>query len=121
MTLAIARGHGEHWIASRAVPNPTQSAARCALVLWDLGQGAGRGQQRLYQCAGGGCRVAAPTLASLSVFQYGHTTGRGVFVTGFSYSVDPRGKARIRTQMSTALSSDDVGAILDVFGAIVRR
>ena len=46
---------------------------------------------------------------------------RGVFVTAFSYPVVPRGKARIRTQMSAALSNDDVDAILDVFGAIAGR
>lgn len=40
----------------------------------------------------------------------------GVYVTAFSYPVVPQGKARIRTQMSSALSSDDVEAALEAFG-----
>jgi glycine C-acetyltransferase len=40
----------------------------------------------------------------------------GVYVTAFSYPVVPQGKARIRTQMSSALSSDDVEGALEAFG-----
>lgn len=40
----------------------------------------------------------------------------GVYVTAFSYPVVPQGKARIRTQMSSALSSDDVETALEAFG-----
>ncbi len=39
----------------------------------------------------------------------------GVYVTAFSYPVVPRGMARIRTQMSAALSDDDVDFALQAF------
>ncbi|TXS89563.1 glycine C-acetyltransferase [Parahaliea maris] len=40
----------------------------------------------------------------------------GVYVVAFSYPVVPQGKARIRTQMSAALSSDDIEFALEAFG-----
>ncbi|MDQ2583031.1 glycine C-acetyltransferase [Saccharothrix yanglingensis] len=40
---------------------------------------------------------------------------RGVYVIGFSYPVVPHGKARIRTQMSAAHSTDDVNRAVDAF------
>ena len=39
----------------------------------------------------------------------------GVFVTAFSFPVVPRGAARIRTQMSAALSHDDLRFAVDAF------
>ncbi|MEQ8263786.1 glycine C-acetyltransferase [Pseudohaliea sp.] len=39
----------------------------------------------------------------------------GVYVVAFSYPVVPRGKARIRTQMSAALSDDDIERALEAF------
>lgn len=39
----------------------------------------------------------------------------GVYVTAFSYPVVPKGKARIRTQMSSALSEADIDAALEAF------
>jgi glycine C-acetyltransferase len=40
---------------------------------------------------------------------------QGVYVIGFSYPVVPHGKARIRTQMSAAHSTDDVNRAVDAF------
>jgi glycine C-acetyltransferase len=40
---------------------------------------------------------------------------RGVYVTGFFFPVVPQGRARIRTQMSAALSADDVEFAIDAF------
>jgi glycine C-acetyltransferase len=40
---------------------------------------------------------------------------RGVYVIGFSYPVVPHGKARIRTQMSAAHSTEDVNRAVDAF------
>lgn len=40
---------------------------------------------------------------------------KGVYVVAFSYPVVPRGKARIRTQLSAALSKDDILYIVDCF------
>lgn len=39
----------------------------------------------------------------------------GVYVTAFSYPVVPKGKARIRTQMSSALTEADIDFALDAF------
>ena len=40
---------------------------------------------------------------------------KGVYVVAFSYPVVPRGKARIRTQMSAALSEEDILYIVKCF------
>ena len=40
---------------------------------------------------------------------------RGVYVAGFFYPVVPKGKARIRTQMSAALSEADVDFAIGAF------
>jgi len=40
---------------------------------------------------------------------------RGVYVAGFFYPVVPQGKARIRTQLSAALSFSDVTTAIDAF------
>ena len=40
---------------------------------------------------------------------------KGVYVVAFSYPVVPKGKARIRTQLSAALSKEDVLYIVDCF------
>ena len=42
----------------------------------------------------------------------------GIFVVGFSYPVVPRGKARIRTQVSAAHSKDDLEFAIKCFAAI---
>lgn len=46
---------------------------------------------------------------------------RGVYVTGFSFPVVPRGKARIRTQMSAAHSPNDVERAVEAFAAVGRE
>jgi glycine C-acetyltransferase len=46
---------------------------------------------------------------------------RGVYVTGFSFPVVPRGQARIRTQMSAAHTPDDLTAAIDAFAAVGRE
>jgi len=43
---------------------------------------------------------------------------QGVYVIAFSYPVVPRGKARIRTQMSAALSRDDLDFALQAFDRV---
>lgn len=40
---------------------------------------------------------------------------RGVYVTAFSFPVVPKGKARIRTQMSSALTDNDIDSALEAF------
>lgn len=46
---------------------------------------------------------------------------RGIYVIGFSYPVVPKGKARIRTQMSAAHSREDLDKALGVFGEVGRE
>lgn len=51
----------------------------------------------------------------------GQMLERGVYVVAFSYPVVPKGKARIRTQMSAALTSDDLDKALDAFGYVKSK
>jgi glycine C-acetyltransferase len=46
---------------------------------------------------------------------------RGVYVVGFSFPVVPKGEARIRTQMSAALTADDVDFAVEAFAAAGRE
>jgi glycine C-acetyltransferase len=43
---------------------------------------------------------------------------QGVYVVAFSFPVVPQGKARIRTQMSAALTADDVAFALEAFARV---
>ncbi len=45
----------------------------------------------------------------------------GIFVVAFSYPVVPQGKARIRTQMSAALSRDDLEFAIAAFGRVKQQ
>ena len=45
----------------------------------------------------------------------------GVYVIGFSYPVVPRGKARIRTQMSAGLSREQLDRAIDAFAKVGKR
>jgi len=46
---------------------------------------------------------------------------KGVYVIGFSYPVVPHGKARIRTQISAAHSTEDLQLAIDCFAAVKRE
>jgi len=46
---------------------------------------------------------------------------KGVYVIGFSYPVVPKGKARIRTQISAAHSKEDLEFALEAFGATKKE
>ncbi len=45
----------------------------------------------------------------------------GVYVIGFSYPVVPKGQARIRTQMSAALTPGDIDRAVDAFALVGRE
>ena len=45
----------------------------------------------------------------------------GVYVVAFSFPVVPKGQARIRTQMSAALSHDDIDRALEAFAEIKKQ
>ncbi|MCF6177907.1 MAG: glycine C-acetyltransferase [Geopsychrobacter sp.] len=44
-----------------------------------------------------------------------------IFVVAFSYPVVPKGKARIRTQMSAALTADDLDFAIEAFGRVKKN
>jgi glycine C-acetyltransferase len=46
---------------------------------------------------------------------------QGVYVVAFSYPVVPKGQARIRTQMSAAISPDDLDFALETFGRVKKQ
>ncbi len=46
---------------------------------------------------------------------------RGIYVIGFSYPVVPMGKARIRTQMSAALTTADLDTAIAAFADVARE
>ena len=46
---------------------------------------------------------------------------KGVYVIGFSFPVVPKGKARIRTQISAAHSREDLEFAIEAFGAAKRE
>jgi glycine C-acetyltransferase len=46
---------------------------------------------------------------------------RGVYVIAFSYPVVPNGKARIRTQMSAAHTSDDIDKAITAFAEVRKQ
>ena len=45
----------------------------------------------------------------------------GIYVVGFSFPVVPRGKARIRVQLSAAHSPEEIGLAVDAFEKVGRR
>ena len=45
----------------------------------------------------------------------------GIYVVAFSYPVVPKGKARIRTQMSAALTKQNVEFALEAFARVKRQ
>jgi glycine C-acetyltransferase len=46
---------------------------------------------------------------------------QGVYVIGFSYPVVPKGQARIRTQMSAALTREQLDRALEAFATVGRE
>ena len=46
---------------------------------------------------------------------------RGIYVVGFSFPVVPKGQARIRTQMSSAHSQQDLGRAAAAFTEVGRK
>ena len=46
---------------------------------------------------------------------------RGVYVVGFSFPVVPQGKARIRTQVSAAHTTDDLKFAVEQFAAVKKE
>jgi glycine C-acetyltransferase len=53
--------------------------------------------------------------ASLAAAMAARIRALGVYVVAFSYPVVPQGQARIRTQMSAALTQDDLDRAIAAF------
>ena len=47
--------------------------------------------------------------------------GHGIYVIGFSFPVVPKGQARIRTQMSAALTDEQIDRAVDAFATVGRE
>jgi len=58
--------------------------------------------------------------AALAGRMAGQLLERSVYVIGFSYPVVPRGQARIRTQMSAALNSEQIDTAVEAFERVGR-
>lgn len=56
--------------------------------------------------------------ATLAAKMAGLLLEKGVYVVGFSYPVVPKGKARIRVQLSAAHSREDIGYAIEQFQAV---
>ena len=76
-----------------------------------------------FELAGAGHPIIPVMLGDAQVAQdfAARMLDRGVYVVGFSFPVVPRGKARIRTQMSAAHSDDDVSTAIAAFAATGRE
>ncbi len=59
--------------------------------------------------------------ASLATAMADRLLAHGVYVIGFSFPVVPRGKARIRTQMSAALSIEQLDQAIEAFATVGRE
>jgi glycine C-acetyltransferase len=46
---------------------------------------------------------------------------RGIYVTGFSYPVVPKGKTRIRVQLSTSHSDEDIDKAVNAFVEVGKK
>jgi glycine C-acetyltransferase len=56
--------------------------------------------------------------AALATKMAGRLLEKGIYVVGFSYPVVPKGKARIRVQLSAAHSREDLGFAIEQFAAV---
>ena len=63
----------------------------------------------------------SPLICGIAVRMAERMLEEGVYVVGFSYPVVPKGAARIRVQMSAALSDCDVDYALAAFAKVGRE
>jgi glycine C-acetyltransferase len=71
-----------------------------------------------------GCHPIVPVMlgdARLAQLTAEELMKEGVYVTGFSYPVVPRGKARIRTQISAAHSKENLKFVVEKFAETRER
>jgi glycine C-acetyltransferase len=59
--------------------------------------------------------------AKLATRMADHLLAEGIYVIGFSYPVVPQGKARIRVQISAALTTNDIDRAVSAFTRVGRE
>ncbi|VDM31701.1 unnamed protein product [Hydatigera taeniaeformis] len=80
--------------------------------------------QRGFKLSGDYCHPIAPVMlgdARLAAQFADAMLQHGIYVIGFSYPVVPKGKARIRVQISAAHSQDQIKKAIDAFTAVGRK
>jgi 7-keto-8-aminopelargonate synthetase-like enzyme len=60
-------------------------------------------------------------LFNLNIFFLSLSSARGVYVIGFSYPVVPKGKARIRVQLSASHSDEDIDKAVTAFIEVGKK
>jgi glycine C-acetyltransferase len=59
--------------------------------------------------------------AKLATLMADHLLAEGIYVIGFSYPVVPQGKARIRVQISAALTTEELDRAISAFIKVGRE
>ena len=131
----LLRQRSRPYLFSNALPPPLVGAALKAIDLAEAGEHL---RARLFDNArrfragddGGGVQPLARRASDHSGHSGQRPAGaghggdafrRGVYVTGFFYPVVPRDKARIRTQMSAALTDADIDEAVEAFRRVGRE
>lgn len=65
--------------------------------------------------------ITVPSLFASYYYKLFYFTDQGIYVIGFSYPVVPKGKARIRVQISASHSMVDIDRAVDAFVRIGRE
>ena len=131
----LMRQRARPYLFSNALPPPIVAASMTAIDLAEAGDGL-RAKlaenavrfRKLISDAGftlqSGEHPIIPVMlgdAKLAQDMARELYAEGVYVTGFFYPVVPQGKARIRTQMSAAHSTDDINAAAAAFTKVGRK
>ncbi len=137
-----ARGPLVEWLRQRSRPylfsnSIAPAIAATTLKALDLLEGSGELRRRLaenstrfrdgmtaqgFDLAGDGHPIIPVMLgeATLAAGMAERLLDEGVYVVGFSFPVVPKGRARIRTQMSAAHSADQIDRALAAFAKVGR-
>ncbi len=138
-----ASGTMVEWLRQRSRPYLFSNSiapviAATTLKVLDLLEGGGELRHRLaensarfrdgmtargFNLAGGGHPIIPVMLgeAKLAAAMADRLLGEGIYVTGFSFPVVPKGQARIRTQMSAAHTPEQIDRALAAFAKVGRE
>ena len=118
--VALLRQRSRPYLFSNTVAPPVVAGAIKAIELVSQSPDLREGMQRLgFELLPGEHPIVPVMLhdAALAARFAEAMLDRGVYVVAFSFPVVAKGKARIRTQMSAALTDDDLAFALDTFAA----